>query len=114
MRTDPFFVGAAYRAAPLRALDGEGYRIVDARHDPRATLAMPRATCSLSKRTAVYARTAHLWNGAHARYSVSGGGGGGTKHAPGIGRLGAMAGIRQLFRARAIRLSSEFFAWSRR
>ncbi|CAJ5934215.1 outer membrane porin [Burkholderia pseudomallei] len=96
VRTDLFFVGAAYRATPFVTIDGEAYRIVDARHDARATMATLRASFSLSKHTAVYAQTAYLWNSAHARYSVSGGGGG-TTPAAGVGQLGAMVGVRHMF-----------------
>lgn len=59
-------------------------------------MATLRASFSLSKRTAVYAQTAYLWNSVHARYSVSGGGGG-TMPAAGVGQLGAMVGVRHMF-----------------
>jgi predicted porin len=91
-----FFLGAQYFVTPSFAVEGEAYRVNVTQQDARATLASVRATYFLSKTTAVYANTAYLWNSAHARFSVSAGGGG-TTPAPGIGQLGAMVGIRHMF-----------------
>ncbi|GAB2891147.1 porin [Paraburkholderia jirisanensis] len=96
VHSDLVFLGAQYFVTPALAVDGEAYRIVVNDQDARATLASVRATYWLSKATAVYAKTAYLWNSAHARFSVSAGGGGTTPGA-GVGQLGAMVGIRHLF-----------------
>ncbi|KVV48548.1 hypothetical protein WK92_17070 [Burkholderia ubonensis] len=95
-RSDLFFVGASYAFTPLFTVDGQGYRIVNTAHDTRATMATLRATYALSKRTSVYAQTSYLWNSAHARYAVSGGGPGTTPGA-GMNQLGAMFGVKHLF-----------------
>ncbi len=60
------------RSARARRGRRRSHRIVDARHDARATTAMPRASFPLPKRTAAHAPTASLWNRAHARYPVRG------------------------------------------
>lgn len=94
--SDLFFVGASYAVKPDFIVDGEGYRIVNSAHDTRATMATLRATYLLTKRTAVYAQSSYLWNSAHARYAVSGGGPG-TTPGEGMGQLGAMVGVRHMF-----------------
>ncbi|ABK06935.1 outer membrane protein (porin) [Burkholderia cenocepacia HI2424] len=96
VRTNLFFVGAAWQVTPSYIVDGEVYRITNAQHDTRATLGTLRSTYLLSKRTAVYLQAAYLANSAKARYSVSAGGGG-TTPAAGMNQTGVMAGIRQLF-----------------
>jgi predicted porin len=78
------------------AVDGEAYRVVVPQQDARATMTSLRATYFLSKRTAVYGNVAYLWNSAHARFSVSAGGGG-TTPAAGVGQLGAIVGVRHSF-----------------
>ncbi|MFP3613165.1 porin [Paraburkholderia sp. SIMBA_050] len=95
-RSNLFYVGASYQLSPFVLLDGEAYRIVNAQHDARATLATLRCTYLLSKRTAVYAQTAYLSNSIHAQYTVSSGGPGAAPQA-GIGQLGMNVGIRHLF-----------------
>ncbi|AOJ94640.1 porin [Burkholderia multivorans] len=94
--SDLFFVGASYTVKPYLIVDGEGYRIVNSAHDTRATMATLRTTYLLTKRTSVYAQTSYLWNSAHARYAVSGGGPG-TTPGEGMGQLGAMVGVKHLF-----------------
>ncbi|MDR7007425.1 porin [Paraburkholderia strydomiana] len=96
VHSDLFFIGAQYYVTPAFALDGEAYRVLVEQHNARATMASMRATYFLSKRTAVYGNVAYLWNSAHARYSVSAGGGG-TTPAPGVGQLGAIVGMRHTF-----------------
>ncbi|TCG00615.1 hypothetical protein BZM26_12335 [Paraburkholderia strydomiana] len=96
VHSDLFFVGAQYYVTPAFALDGEAYRVLVEQHNARATMASMRATYFLSKRTTVYGNVAYLWNSAHARYSVSAGGGG-TTPAPGVGQLGAIVGMRHTF-----------------
>lgn len=94
--SDLFFLGASYAIKPDLIIDGEGYRIVNAAHDTRATMATLRGTYLLSKSTSLYAQSSYLWNSARARYAVSGGGAGTTPGA-GMGQLGAMVGIKHLF-----------------
>ncbi|WP_020068903.1 porin [Paraburkholderia caledonica] len=96
VHSDLFFIGVQYYVTPAFALDGEAYRVLVEQHNARATMASMRATYFLSKRTAVYGNVAYLWNSAHARYSVSAGGGG-TTPAPGVGQLGAIVGMRHTF-----------------
>lgn len=96
VRSNLFYLGAQYYVTPTLAVDGEAYRVVVQQQDARATLASLRATYFLSKRTAVYGNVAYLWNSAHARYSVSAGGGG-TTPAAGVGQLGAIVGVRHSF-----------------
>lgn len=96
VRSNLFFVGASYFVTPAFIVDGEVYRIVNGDHDTRATMGTLRTTYLLSKRTAVYAQVAYLVNSAHARYSVSGGGGG-TMPGAGMGQTGAMLGMRHSF-----------------
>lgn len=91
-----FYLGAAYSLTPAWLVDGEVYRIINADHDTRATMATLRATYSLSVRTAVYAQVAYLANSEKAAYSVSGGGGGTTPPA-GVGQTGMMIGMRHTF-----------------
>jgi predicted porin len=96
VRSNLFFIGAQYYVTPSFVLDGEAFRIIVREQDARATMATLRATYFLSKATAVYLNGAYLWNSAHARFSVSAGGGG-TTPAAGMGQLGAMIGVRHLF-----------------
>jgi predicted porin len=64
--------------------------------DARATLTTVRASYHLSKATAVYVKSAYLWNSARASFSISVGGGD-TTPPHGVDQLGAMVGIRHLF-----------------
>jgi predicted porin len=96
VRSNLFYLGAQYYVTPAFAVDGEAYRVVVPQQDARATMTSLRATYFLSKRTAVYGNVAYLWNSAHARFSVSAGGGG-TTPAAGVGQLGAMIGVRHSF-----------------
>ncbi|MBN3788919.1 porin [Burkholderia sp. Ac-20353] len=96
VRSNLFFVGAAYQVTPSVLLDGEAFRIVNSDQNTRATMTTLRGTYFLSKATAVYLQSSYLWNSAHARYTLSSGGGG-TTPAAGVGQLGVIAGIRHLF-----------------
>lgn len=96
VRSDLFYIGASYSVRPDIILEAEGYRIVNAAHDTRATLGTTRATYLLSKSSAVYAQVAYLANSAKAAYSVSSGGGG-TTPGKGVGQTGVMVGLRHLF-----------------
>lgn len=91
-----FFAGARYLPAPAFVLDGEVFRIANAVHDTRATLATVRGTYLLSKRSALYVQCAYLFNGAKSSYSVSAGGPGSTP-AAGVGQAAVMLGLRHMF-----------------
>jgi predicted porin len=91
-----FYAGASYLVTPEIIIDGEMFRIVNAEQDARASMGVLRGSYLLSKRTTVYLQSAYLANSTRARYSVSAGGGG-TTPAAGIGQLGVMAGIQQIF-----------------
>jgi predicted porin len=95
-RYNLFFANAAYRVTPSLLIDGQLIRMINPKQDTRATMAVVRATYSLSKRTAVYLQSGYLINSAKASYTVSVGGGG-TTPPPGANQLGAMAGIRSTF-----------------
>lgn len=96
VRSNLFYLGASYPITPALTLDGEVYRIINRDQDARATMSTLRSTYFLSKSTAVYLQASYLANSAHARYTVSSGGGGTTPPA-GEGQTGVMAGIRHLF-----------------
>ncbi|KKB61969.1 membrane protein [Robbsia andropogonis] len=96
VRSNLFFLAAAYNVTPAFIVDGEVYHITNTQHDTRATMGTLRTTYLLSKRTAVYAQASYLANSAKAQYSVSGGGGG-TTPAAGTGQTGVMVGMRHSF-----------------
>jgi predicted porin len=96
VRSNLYYVTAAYNVTPEFILDGGVYRIVNRADDTRGTIAALRTTYLLSKSSAVYLQGGYLFNSPHAAYTVSQGGGG-TTPAPGIGQLGVMAGIRHSF-----------------
>lgn len=96
VHSDQFYLTASYPIAPQFLLDGGIYHINNSQDDTRGLIAALRTTYLLSKRTAVYAQGAYLWNSAKAAYTVSQGGGG-TTPAPGMGQLGLMIGMRHSF-----------------
>ncbi|HEY3536204.1 MAG TPA: porin [Trinickia sp.] len=96
IHSDLFYLGASYPITPALFLEGEVYRIVNARHDARASMGTIRTAYYLSKQTAVYLQGSYLGNSQHAAYSVSAGGGG-TTPARGANQVGVMAGIRHMF-----------------
>lgn len=96
IRSDIYYLGARYFVTPTITVDGAVYRVLNADHDTRATLATVRGQYLLSKATAVYAQVGYLGNSAHARYSVSSGGAGATP-AAGSNQTGVMLGVRHLF-----------------
>ncbi|WGS53291.1 porin [Paraburkholderia sp. D15] len=96
VKSDMFYLTASYYVLPQLPVEGGVYRIVNAEHDTRGTLAMARTTYLLSKATAVYLQGGYLFNSAHAAYTISQGGGG-TTPGQGMGQLGMMVGIRHLF-----------------
>ncbi|QIE26847.1 Outer membrane porin protein (plasmid) [Caballeronia sp. SBC1] len=96
VRSDQFYLTAAYPVTPAFLVDGGIYRIVNRQDDTRGTIEVLRTTYFLSKSTAVYLQGAYLANSAKAAYTVSQGGGG-TTPAAGAGQLGVMAGLRHSF-----------------
>ena len=96
VNADMFYAGAIYQFTPAFAVDGEVFRMLNARQNTRATMATLRGTYFLSKRTAVYTQVAWLGNSAHAAYSVSSGGAGGAP-ATGASQLGVNVGMRHTF-----------------
>ncbi len=96
VRSDQFYLTAAWPVTPALLVDGGIYRIVNRQDDTRGTIGVLRTTYFLSKSTAVYLQGAYLANSAKAAYTVSQGGGG-TTPAAGAGQLGAMAGLRHSF-----------------
>ncbi|VVD63073.1 membrane protein [Pandoraea communis] len=96
VNSDMFYVGAMYQFTPAFAVDGEVFRMLNARQNTRATMATLRGTYFLSKRTAVYTQVAWLGNSEHAAYSVSSGGAGGAPTA-GTSQLGVNVGMRHTF-----------------
>jgi len=96
VRSHLVYTGAQYFITDALMLDGEALHIRAKQHDTSATLATARLTYFLSKRTAVYIKGGHLWNGARSRFSVSAGGGG-TTPAAGASQVGLMAGLRHAF-----------------
>lgn len=91
-----FYLGARYMVSPAFIADGEIFRMVNAQHDTRATLATIRGVYLLSKRSAVYVQGAYIFNSAKAAYAVSAGGPGASP-AAGVGQAAVMIGVRQLF-----------------
>jgi predicted porin len=96
VRSNLFYLGVEYFAAPDVSVDAEAFRIIISQQDARATMAALRATYFLSKATAVYVKGAYLWNSAHAAFSATAGGGG-TTPAKGTGQFATMIGIRKFF-----------------
>lgn len=96
VNSDMFYIGALYQFSPAFAVDGEVFRMLNARQNARATMATLRGTYFLSKRTAVYTQVAWLGNSEHAAYSVSSGGAGGSPTA-GTSQLGVNVGMRHTF-----------------
>ncbi|WP_207004505.1 porin [Trinickia mobilis] len=90
-----YFLDASYLLTPAVLLDAEVQRIINQDQDARATKVALRATYLLSKRTAVYAEGAYLFNSKKAAYSVSAGG---ASTPPfGQGQAAAMLGVRHSF-----------------
>jgi predicted porin len=96
VRSNLFYVSAAYNLNPALVLDGGVYRMLNRQDDTRGTIAVARTTYLLSKSSAVYLQGGYLFNSAHAAYTISQGGGG-TTPGFGMGQLGVMAGVRHVF-----------------
>lgn len=96
VNSDMFYLTASYTLAPQYVIDGGVYRIVNAQHDTRGTIAALRGTWLLSRRSAVYLQTGYLFNSARAAYTLSQGGAGASPNA-GVNQLGVMAGVRHTF-----------------
>jgi predicted porin len=94
-RSDLWYLGAAWSAAPGWVVDGELLRL-SFKHGDAATLLALRATYSLSKRTALYGQWAHIGNGGSLAISVSAGAGG-SAPVPGGGQSAYALGLRHAF-----------------
>ncbi|SAL53512.1 porin [Caballeronia turbans] len=94
--SDIFFGGVSYQVTPSIIAEAEVIRVINKRHDTRATLSTVRGFYLVSERTALYAQVGYLWNSSQAAYTISAGGGGTTPRR-GANQLGTMIGIRQLF-----------------
>lgn len=97
LQTNLFFAGANYFVTPFVVLDGQWVGLRSTVEGLRGDLAIARITYHLSKRSAVYAAAAHMFNGSAATFSVSS-----TSPVPaapvaGRGQTGVMIGLRELF-----------------
>lgn len=97
LQTNLFFAGVDYLITPAVILDGQWVGLRSSVDGVRGDLAIARITYNLSKRSAVYAAAAHVFNGNAATFSVSS-----TSPIPaapiaGRGQTGVMVGIRELF-----------------
>jgi predicted porin len=95
VKSDIYYVGAAYQLTPALTVDTELAHVVNRDQNRNASLGILRGVYSLSKRTAVYAQTALLKNSALAQYTVSVGGS--NTPAPGASQVGVMVGVRHFF-----------------
>jgi predicted porin len=96
VRSNLFYVTAAYPISAALIVDGGIYRIINHVQNARGTIIALRTTYLLSKRTAVYLQGGYLFNSAHASYTLSQGGPGATPGA-GMNQLGFMVGLRHSF-----------------
>lgn len=97
LQTNMFFAGVNYFVTPTVVLDGQWVGLRSTVDGLRGDLAIARITYNFSKRSAVYAVAAHMFNGSAATFSVSS-----TSPVPaapvaGRGQTGVMIGIRELF-----------------
>lgn len=95
-RSDLWYVGLVWTAAPAWTLDGELLRLNYAGSADRAWLAAARATHALSRRTALYVTAGAVSNQGSLALSVSAGAGG-SNPKPGAGQTGITAGLRHVF-----------------
>ena len=96
-RSDSWFLEFAYGVTPSWVLDGMLYRLDVRDSDDAATLYALRATCSLSKRTALYATAGYVDNRGTLALSVSSGTPSGTAPVAGGSQSGLMLGMRHSF-----------------
>lgn len=92
-----FYLGASYAVSVPLQVDAQVvyYNSKDA--NVHSIMYVARATYSLSKRTAVYAQTGFLTNGAQSNFSVSGATVVPASPAMGGNQLGVMLGVRHTF-----------------
>ncbi|BDD91983.1 membrane protein [Pandoraea sp. NE5] len=97
LQTNLFFVGARYTVTASTMLDGQWVAFRSSVNGVSGNLAIARVTYSFSKRTAVYAVAAHVFNGSVSTFSVSSSSP--TPAAPiaGRGQTGMMVGVRETF-----------------
>ncbi|HSV44227.1 MAG TPA: porin [Ramlibacter sp.] len=95
-RSDLWYLGASYPVSPQLVVDGQLSRQKYKGSANAATLAVVRATYSLSKRTAVYASAGRMNNDGALALSVSGGQAGSNPTAGGS-QTGLAMGIRHSF-----------------
>lgn len=96
VKSDQYYLTAAYLFTPQFTLDGGYYRIINQQQDARGTISVVRGTYALSKRTSVYLQTAYLSNSAQAAYTLSQGGAGASP-GKGMNQWGTMIGMRHAF-----------------
>ncbi len=95
-RSDLWYAGVVWSAAPALTLDGELLRLDYAGSTDRAWLLAARATYALSRRTALYATAGAVSNEGSLALSVSAGAGGSNPKV-GTGQSGFTAGLRHAF-----------------
>lgn len=96
VKSDQYYLTAAYLFSPQFTLDGGYYRIINKQQDARGSISVLRGTYALSKRTSVYLQTAYLMNSAQAAYTLSQGGAGASP-GKGMNQWGSMIGVRHAF-----------------
>jgi predicted porin len=95
-RSDLWYAGIVWSAAPSLTLDGELLRLDYAGSPDRAWLVAARATYALSRRTALYVTAGVVSNEGRLALSVSAGAGGSNPN-PGSSQTGVTAGMRHAF-----------------
>lgn len=95
-RSDLWYAGLVWSAAPAWILDGELLRLDYAGSADQAWLVAARATYALSRRTALYGTAGAVSNKGSLALSVSAGAGGSNPR-PGAGQTGITAGLRHAF-----------------
>lgn len=95
-RSNLWYLGASYAVTPAFSVDAELLKLDFKDSDNQATLAALRATCALSKRTALYATAGRIANDGTLALSVSNAAAGGGP-AAGTSQTGIAAGLRHSF-----------------
>lgn len=96
VKSDQYYLTAAYQFTTQFTFDGGLYRIINKQQDARGTISVLRGTYALSKRTSLYLQTAYLSNSAQAAYTLSQGGAGASP-GRGMNQWGTMIGMRHAF-----------------
>ncbi|HTH75843.1 MAG TPA: porin [Trinickia sp.] len=97
LQTNLLFAGANYFVTPAVELDGQWVGLRGTVDGLRGDLAIARITYNLSKRSAIYAAAAHMFNGRAAAFSVSDTSAVPAAPVAGRGQTGAMVGLRERF-----------------